>query len=186
MSKRIAALLAVLLTVAMVFGGCQKENTQDKENTAEKTSSTDTADSNKQKPLEINWLGHGTYDPSIDNDTPMQKLIEEKFNVKIKVVPVYNLKTEVWNTYWASGNTADFISLPGGDYRTMVEQGLVRSISEEMIRTNMPTWMKKVEELAGDAELAKAQLYNSDGKVYAVPFLHAPIMETGVMVIRQD
>ena len=188
-AKRLLAALALVLSILMMMTAC---TSQMQTTTAGTTAAAGTAKpagtsaATTDKKLEISWLGHGTFDPSINDDTEIEKLIEQKFNVDIKVVPIYNLKSEVWNTYWAAGNTADMISNPGVDYRLMVEQGLVREIPENMIRQYMPKWIGKVEALAGSPELVKKQLYNTDGKVYTVPFLHAPIMESGVMVIRQD
>lgn len=194
-SNRLAAVIAAILLASALLGGCNQATPQPVATLVGTSSapaaspaetSSATGSPAELAPLDITWIGHGTFDPSINQDTPFEKIIEERFNVNIKVVEIYNLNSEVWNTYWASGNTADYISNPGVDYRLMVQQGLVRSITEDMIRTNMPNWIKKVEELSGDPDLVKAQMYYSDGNVYTVPFLHAPIMESGVMVIRQD
>jgi putative aldouronate transport system substrate-binding protein len=110
--------------------------------------------------------------------------IEKKFNVTINLVKVDINNEEQWNLYWAGGDTADYIVCNIGTQRKLIDQGLVRPISEEMLRAEMPTWMAEIDSMLA-ADIVKAEL-NYDGKVYCIPYMDYAFMQTYIMQARKD
>jgi len=188
--KKIFSLVAIICTFVMIFSACSSSTGTGKtDNNTEKTAE-ESSDSNNPfaKQLEITWIGHNAIGLTPTPDTGAnntKKLIEEKFNVIIKPQPVDIFNTEQWNLFWAEGNTADFINHTAGtNIYNLVDQGLLREISEEMVRKNMPEWIKKVESMVGP-EIVKQQMYYK-GKVYSVPYINYSNTQSHIMAARQD
>jgi putative aldouronate transport system substrate-binding protein len=180
--SKLSVFVMVVCLFAIVLSSCGKGG-----NPAETTGPEDSTggESAFAKQLEILWLGVNEFDlpPSeTTGEGGIRTKIEQKFNVKIKPVPVDIFNSEQTNLFWAEGNTADYIF--GSPIPNLVEQELVREITEEMIRKNMPTWMRKVESLVG-AEMVKQQLYYKD-KVYYVPSSNYSKVQTYIMAARKD
>ncbi|WJH32860.1 hypothetical protein N6H14_21680 [Paenibacillus sp. CC-CFT747] len=138
-----------------------------------------------KKHLEITWMGHNAIG-KIYGETPMQKLIEEKFNVTIKPVPIDIFNQEQVNLYFADGKTADFIRLNGtlAGNSAIMDQGVFKEIPEETLRKFMPNWMKALEGMV-DPKIVKSSMYY-DGKLYSVPFFNYAQLQPWVMAIRKD
>lgn len=137
--------------------------------------------------LELDWIVFGGSDPPVAENTAVQQAIEERFNVKINPSMVNSGDNDQFTLFFASGETADHIVVYSGtQYEMLVEQQLVREIDLDMILGNMPVWMEKIYTLAGSKELVDQQMPWKDGKYYGIPYLHAAIMESGLMLIRED
>lgn len=140
-----------------------------------------------EDPMEIIWVGFS--DPPEDGGE-YQKMLEEKFNVKLIPAQVNAQDVDAINLWIAANNDFDVINLTNGKnmYDTLVENDMVRTFPEEWLYEYMPCWMAKVAEMAGgDASRAVDQVRaEEDGELYAVPLLMANFAETGIFLIRQD
>lgn len=188
--KKIFSLVAILCVFMMIFSACGSgKDTKTGGDKTEQTAGQSNDSSNTfAKQLEITWIGHNPIGLTPTADTGAsyaKKLIEEKFNVILKPQPVDIFNAEQWNLFWAEGNTADFINHSvGRNIFNLADQGLLREISEEMIRKNMPEWMKKVESMV-DPAIVKQQMYYKE-KVYSVPYINYSRVQTYIMAARQD
>ncbi len=136
--------------------------------------------------LEIKWICYNQFDNPVPEGTEIQKLIEEKFNVTL-TIPNFDIhNSEQLNLFWAEGNTADRIQTNSGtQYRKLVDQGLLRPITEEMAFEYAPTWMEIVYEMV-DPEIIRAQM-TYKGEFWGLPYTNATqSKQGGVMAIRED
>lgn len=154
-SKLFAFSLVIILLSTFCLSGCVS-GTQPSENKKTVVPSTDgavtssVATENKfSKNLELTWIVHNPFDNPVKEGTEVQKLIEERFNVTIKIPEINQFDDDQWNLYWASGNTADVITKNGmGAYlQKFADQGLIRPITKDMLYKNAPNWMKTVDDL---------------------------------------
>ena len=97
--------------------------------------------------LEITWAGHADTVPPAEDGAPFQRYLEEKWNVRITPLSITHMEQEAWDLYFASGETADYISNPGGRYNMLIDQALVRPIPYEWLETYAPNWMRKTIEM---------------------------------------
>lgn len=139
----------------------------------------------EEEPLEISIIVYNQAGYNAVNGTEVQKIIEERFNVKFDVVSLDIHNREAFSLYFAQGGDADVIYNVGDMEEDFIKQGLLREISEEDLYEKMPVYMEKMNELVGDGELVK-NLIQYDGKNYCIPFTHGPAVETGLVIVRQD
>ena len=145
-------------------------------------------ESSLEKQLEISWLGW-TQNGSIGDDTPIQKMIEEKFNVVIKQVKVSVSNTEQVQLMKAAGDMPDYFwtyTDPYADYK----DGIIRTIPKNMIEKYLPGHYELMENnppglmmgLAPDSEDEYVTLYgvwegrNIDAEI--LPFIRLDWMES--------
>ncbi len=136
------------------------------------------------KHLDISWIGHnqiGKINDAVNN--PVKKLIEEKFNVTLTIVPLDVHNKEQVNLYFADGKTADHIRI-NVDSIFLMEQGLVREVPEDKLRKLMPDWMKSIESMVDPKIVASTMKFK--GKLYAVPFINYASLQPWVMGVRKD
>lgn len=152
MRKLFALLIALVLTLGMISGALADEP-------------------DLSKHLEITWAGHADTTPPAEDGTWYQKHLEEKWNVTIIPQEISHVEMDAWDLFFASGNTADLISQPAGRYNMLIDQGLVRPISLEMLYTYAPHWMEKTIEMVGSKEQVEAMLTYDDGNVYCMPYI---------------
>lgn len=187
--KLIALFLMLALTVTFLLSGCGSGN-----NTATTTAQAVTTQGNAAettaggpfaKHLELAWIGH-IIGFSPNENTEVQKLVEEKFNVTIKPVKMDYQNEEQWNLYWASGNTADYITLwQGMNWLTkLADQGLIREIDFDTIEKNAPALLKKVESYIPKDTVKKQLAYN--GKIYSMPYSSATDNMPFIDGVRKD
>jgi putative aldouronate transport system substrate-binding protein len=153
-SKVLSLLLAVLMMTTMMTSAVAESEAPD-----------------LSKHLEITWAGHADTTPPAEEGTWFQKYLEEKWNVKITPLNISFSEIEAWDLYFASGNTADYISQPGPRYNTLIDQALVRPISLEMLYKYAPNWMAKTIEMVGSKEAVEQMLTYADGNVYCMPYI---------------
>ncbi|WP_135556167.1 DUF3502 domain-containing protein [Paenibacillus cymbidii] len=136
------------------------------------------------KHLDISWIGHNQIGKTnFNNDNKIKKLIEEKFNVTLTMVPLDVHNKEQVNLFFADGKTADHIRL-NVDSTFVMEQGLVREVPEDKLRKLMPSWMKSIESMVDPKIVSSTMKYK--GKLYAVPFINYAALQPWVMGIRKD
>ena len=140
--------------------------------------------SKSAEPMKITWLVYNQIGITPSNDSPVLKLIEERFNVDITVPEVDIHTAEQWNLYWASGNTPDaaFMNNTAATVFKLADQGLVRDIPAGYLDKYMPDWMKVIDSIAGK-DLATQQT-SYKGKQYICPW--ASQQYPYIMAVRKD
>ncbi len=114
-------------------------------------------------------------------DSPTELWIEEYFNVELE--PWYgidNYDTEAVNVRFASGDIPDFL---GGFSASWVDLGIVKELSQDMIRRYMPGYMKWADHYLGDKVWQRTVV---DGTNYAVPTALSMASTGKVMGFRAD
>lgn len=137
--------------------------------------------------LELLWMGHPHVltEPVPPEGNVTQKLIEQRFNVKITNVPVTINNNEALMLYFAEGKTADLINVFGQNVmETLANQGLLRTIPEEWLYTYMPGWMSKMESFFGKELIANQLKYN--GKVWGPPGSNYAQTTPNFLIARKD
>ena len=81
----------------------------------------------------------------IEEGNYLEKILEEKFNVEIKVSPIDLSNAEQKNLMLAAGKMPEFGWMLGGD-ELYLDQGLTRLISKEMIETYAPNYTAYIDE----------------------------------------
>ncbi|MFK7694145.1 hypothetical protein [Paenibacillus sp. HJGM_3] len=105
--------------------------------------------------------------------------------MKIKIVNMDLSNAEQIRLYFADGKTADHIRMnTAADAQLLMDQGLLKEISEEKLRKFMPTWMKSLESMV-DPKIVKSSMYYK-GKIYGVPFFNFAGIQPNLMGIRKD
>lgn len=151
--------LALALTAGLL-SACSGGSNDEPNNAAGNTG----GDGGGEAPMEISWL---SFNPPTTDDTPVQKYLEEKYNVKIKNM---RIDRATWNDQLnpklAAKEIPDvFYMWSDQDIRNYAQQGLLREIPQEKLRAAMPKYAEDVDTIA--SELWNSSLF--DGKNYALP-----------------
>ncbi|XEC97491.1 extracellular solute-binding protein [Paenibacillus tarimensis] len=166
--KMFSVLLVLMLVIALAAcsSNSQNKGNAKKEETNTKGDSSSSADSSssKEAPIEITWLSF--YPPDTD-DTPVQKYLEETFNVKIKNMRIDRSNWgEQLNIKLASKEIPDIFWLWGaGDIENYATQGLLAELPVDLIKEKMPQFAKSVDEV--DPKLW--EYGKNEGKSYGIP-----------------
>ena len=152
-SKGITAIFLTVIAAVTLFAGCGgKQETK----------------AGGEAAMTIKWLGYpyGT----AEKDTLPQRLLEEKFNVKIE--PIF-LDEEAYKNkkplLMASGEIPDLIyELDPGNVQADVRQGFLAEIAYEAIKSYAPSVVETI-----NKELPEVWLYSyCNGKNYGIPNLY--------------
>ena len=170
-----------------VMAGCGgRETGTDSERNREQT---DSQGEEERMTLEL-WTSSRD---AIDNpDAWYIKKIEEEFNVNIEM----NYRNEGSTDYteWLT------LSLAGDDcpdwfrdqavgtamLNDLVKQGLVAKLDPEMVKENMPNYMRWAEKYSDIMTEDPLNLYSVDGEVYAIPDAKVDLGRFCLMAYRQD
>ncbi len=139
----------------------------------------------EEEPMTIRWIGFETVVP----DTDIEKMVEEKFNVKIESIQVDSIDKDAMNMFWAGEGKADMITIGSGGYNyinMLIDQGFVRPYDMAWLYEYMPEWMEKTIGMAGSKEIVEEQITHNNGNCYVVPLYMQQVAETGLFIIRQD
>ncbi|WP_284645664.1 extracellular solute-binding protein [Paenibacillus silviterrae] len=155
MNKRVRTISCAVLSASMAAGllvGCSSDGN-------EKTTpgNNPSVSSGSAKPVEITWGIHFQA-AGVVNDSPVQKWLEQKFNVKIKPVKVTDASI-------ASGEIPDIFML--GDPANVAayqSQGVLMSLDQSMLKENMPEYYKDIEK-----NNALFQTVTFGNKLWAIP-----------------
>ncbi|WP_339314868.1 extracellular solute-binding protein [Paenibacillus sp. FSL R10-2734] len=161
-TKKISNAFLAAGIVASMLAGCSSGNNTTNNtggNTAASpdVSPTATEEVKEAKPVEITWGIHFQA-AGVVNDSPVQKYLEEKFNVKIKPVKVTDASV-------ASGEVPDIFML--GDPSNVVayqNQGVLMSIDPNMLKEKMPEYSADIAE--------KSKLFQTvtiDDQLWGIP-----------------
>lgn len=183
--KKLVSCIAFILLAAMLITACGDSGTSETPSTADGSGSKEASEesaASDEEPLKISIITYNQVGYAPVDGTEVQKIVEERFNVEFEVISLDIHDSEQYNLYFAQGGEADVMFNVSSE---MIDQGMIREISLDDLYERMPTWMAKIEELVGDAEMVKT-LSKYDGKNYCVPYTHGPAIESGVMIARKD
>lgn len=182
MKKRLISMLLCTAMVATMFAGCSSK--KEEASSGEETSSgeEDTADG---EPLEITWVVYNQPGIVPSQDTEIEQLLEEKYNIEITVEQVDIHDEEQMGLYWAGNNYPDVVSFTdasSSNISDLIAQGILRDIPEGYLDEYMPDYMEELYNQFGEETIKK--LLDVDGKEYILPYRCAdwPFL----MGIRQD
>ncbi|GGF97916.1 lipoprotein LipO [Paenibacillus albidus] len=152
--KKVANAILPAIVAAGLLAGCGNGGN----NTAAPDAGTST-DSGKSatSPVEITWGVHFQA-TGVVADSPVQKWLEEKFNVKIKPVKVTDASI-------ASGEIPDIFML--GDPANVAayqNQGVLMNLDPNLLKEKMPEYYKDIEKNS-----ALFQTVTYDDKLWAIP-----------------
>ena len=188
--------IALLMIVSVLFTGCkpETETTQSPEPEATKAQAEETAEAVEEETevdpfaehMDISWIVYNQPDVYPESGTPVQQLIEERFNVTLNIEELDIFSEDEWTLFWASGGMADKIQCNSmGKYvYEFADQGIIRSIDYDWIYEYAPGTMDIILSLVDEEYLKQSTIYkdqlwclpNSSG---ASPFL------SHIMYIRQ-
>jgi len=191
--------LAILLTVIMLLGvivtGCEKADDTDMpaETKAAATKAPEKTEAKDDTPvspyaehLELVQIVYCQYDTMPVQDTPIELMFEEMFNVSITLPPVYTMDTDQFVLYFSGGETADSwqSNVMGGLARQFAEQNITRSVELDMLMEYAPDWMNM--EL-GMMTLDELTARNTiDGEWYCMPAANYAFSNGFVQGVRQS
>lgn len=165
------ATIMVVVMLGALLASCGKSNnagnsgkTDASPSASSSKASTTPSPSASEKPMEITWAN--IYPPN-DDDSKVQKYLEEKFNIKIRNVRIdrSNWDTQ-FNVKIAAGDIPDiFPYAQGGTPTAYKKQGIIAAIAVDEIRQYMPTYIKSIEDL--DPQVWERGII--DGINYGVP-----------------
>lgn len=176
MTKWSKVLIPAILAASLLAGCSSGGNTANSGNPTKEpgTSSSPGATVTAASPIEITWGVHFAA-PGVVENTPVQKWLEEKFNVKIKPVKVTDASI-------ASGEVPDIFML--GDPANVAayqSQGVLMSIDPAMLAEQMPEYSSDIA-----SKKALFQTVTLDGKLWAIPmFIDLKPYDLG-MLWRKD
>lgn len=165
--KKLVCMLLVLIMSMSVFIGCtggEKTSKEQGEKTASVKSEDKKDDSEKEEPVKIEWLGYNP-DGEIEDNTELEKYIEEKFNVDMEVwyLPRKGLG-EALNVRIAGGDMPDIFKPKSGSLGAYVKQGVAGEVPRETIKEYAPDLYATYEELFPDGTNWIRSMY--EGKNY--------------------
>lgn len=192
--KKFLALLLALVMLAGMIAGCGAKPEAAPEATPETGKAPVAAEKveENEEPIVIKWIPH-TLDFVAEQDTYVEKLIEERFNVELEVAEVNTWQADTLNVYLASSPEFDFMipNIGVGDYYNLYDQGLLRTIDPADLEAYMPNWMAACragfteEELVMEEEIANI-LINQFGGLVTVPTYSDSSNSYMVMAMRSD
>lgn len=141
-----------------------------------------------EAPVEINWLGYYTSDLTISADTPVEKFLEEKFNVSIN--PITDISKSGFGLYVASTDilNATFYTIyldNAKNLQEMYDQGLIREVPEEWLDEYYPTGMKYLKDFLGEDYFTSGN-HLKNGKLLNIPYTKTENNSQSVIVYRKD
>lgn len=185
--QKIFALLLVLVMCTSVLGGCGTDSKTTDESTAtagtESTVEASTAvEAEEPITITVKPQNDGPQNP----DSPVTKLIEEKFNVKINYVYLDRVKeTELLNLRVASGDIPDVMLLNDVNLPVLRDQGALADIPLAKVKSIMPVYYDITTKNAAGAKVW--EMYSQDAdNLYALPSLSVGAKYSLVPIWRDD
>ncbi|AZN41076.1 type 2 periplasmic-binding domain-containing protein [Paenibacillus albus] len=200
-NKKVSVIVMAILILALVGCSSNSNNNTSTNNTAssnKQTNDSTNATTNDSKttndtaattdnstatttepPMEINWHGNFQLD-SLLPDSYVQKIIEEKFNVKINFV---SAKMDKLNLLAASGDLPDVMRIADPkDVAALGSSGVLLELPKDLLSKEMPDVTSSIDQV----DPGLWGLTNVSGTNYAIPqYLAVVPWDTG-MAWRKD
>jgi len=196
--SRLLTVVLVLLMMTTLFAGCNKEEASSgKEPSKEQKRTTKANEEKESSQLESEeekkyseklTLKVMLFNPrgfAAEKTDDLKKIVEEKYNVEFDKQEIDIFNKDQVNLFFAEGNDVDVIYTVGTtNWRNLVKQGVLRSISEEMLYEFAPNHMEALGKCI-DPDIIKEQIYFQD-KVWGLPISGYTSAMSYIMVIRKD
>ena len=156
--KKVICLFMASVFAVSALGGCGDSKEKQSETTEEAA-----GEESGDEPMELLQMVHNT--ENYNEDQEVRKVLEEKYNIKIKVEQIPDEKDAV-TLRIASGDIPEILwDVPFADYREYVSQGVLAEIPVEWIQEYAPDYYNWIMEDVGE----NAFSYNEiDGKNYGL------------------
>jgi putative aldouronate transport system substrate-binding protein len=159
-------LMVMVLTVSQVFAGGGKEQ-ETVSGGGGSTEGRSTAAYDKNKILDITWLGYNWAGILPKDGSLLQQEFEKKYNIRIKNVPVDTYNREQLSLLYATGLEYDVRTFGGLDVKEAYENGLIRPLPESLVTTYAPAFVEYF-----DSIYPKWRAVSTiNGALYALPFI---------------
>ncbi|MBZ4665991.1 extracellular solute-binding protein [Mahella sp.] len=161
MKRNIVALFLVILLIISVLGGCSQESSPSTSSSNGTTNNSSTGTSSTSEPYKVHFWAW----TNPDNVKPLIEQFNKDFAGKYELVyeKLADAETLTINTALASGEPIDVMTQSGAfDTRVRADSGQYLALNEFF-----DAWGKSYAELLGPAA---EEVYNFDGKYYAVPY----------------
>ena len=188
MKKTITMVIAVLLAVAL-FASCSQtgepaatNETKTQEQKQEESTTSEVV-SEEQEPVEMTWVANAERSGTFPTDDCMVvQYLNETYNVKITPLEWDVFSEEAINLKIASGEFPDVWIW--GDYQKFYEQGLLRTISLESLKENMPAYYSLLEEY--DPNSVGINLFTQEEGLVGIPQFTMASLSGFMRILRQD
>ncbi|WP_105617302.1 extracellular solute-binding protein [Vallitalea okinawensis] len=166
MKKVVSLLLVLSLTMSLLAGCGESRETGNEETKVETKDNKEAAEKQEEKeePVVIEWLAYNP-DAEPEEDAPVIKYVEEKFNVDLEVwfMARENLH-EALNIKIAGGEMPDIFKPKSGSLGNYVKQGVAGEVPRETIKEYAPDLFALYEEYYPGGEIWVRSMY--EGKNY--------------------
>lgn len=181
-AKRIlSGIVAVFMLAA--FAGCGGTEVSSTPQSEAEASKTESAEGTPASTETIELQMPAQHIEKITENQQVRKLIEEKLNIKLTMVPL--LETEALNLQIASGDVPEFFwNVTTTDYHKYIDQGLLAEIPVDTIKQNAPELAAWAEKCAGGEQAWS--YYDHDGKNYSLPQLWTLATDAKVIGYRES
>lgn len=183
--------LCLVLAITTVLAGCSKGSN---EGGSTSTPSGQNNQAGTQQPqgqeaegafdkkLKIQWFGFNEQGYLPVDGTPIQRKLEELYNIEIENVKVDTYNQEQVNVYLASGDPADFYYLSNPP-ELMYNSGMIRDIPIDMLETYAPAILDSLDQVERDIW---SEHVTFDGKLYGIPAFSATTLVALSLGVRKD
>lgn len=168
--------------VAASLTACGKEEKPAASPGASPGAGSEPSESAAPKTVSLDWLTY-QYGP-VDNDAPIKKFVEDKFNVKLNIWYMdVTQREQLLGTKLASGEIPDFMTVySGADLQKFYTQGVTVGYTEEELNQYMPNYKKLVDSY--DPKIWDYVKY--DGKYIGIPSINSDGVYSLATAWRQD
>mgnify|MGYP000845558514 CR=1 FL=1 len=196
-TKRLKLISIVLVVFIMISAvGCTTSTKVDsdtgdsKSSNVSETNDKTSARDNKtpaanEEPMTLNWTG-AEYGP-VNEDAPIKKFFEEKFNVKFNLTYVEASKyEEIMNLRFASNDIPDVFNAKNVTMlTTWANQDLLAEVSEQTLRKYAPNIAKEIDSYKKfDQKVWEYSKVN--GKSYGILYHNADLVYPSPVIWRDD
>jgi len=195
--RQLATIVVFIMVIAMCSTACTTTvnttlgNTTTSGNTTSMSSAVTDADPFAEKVDLVMCLYGPDYDVVPLNDTEFERILEERFNCTISVVPLEGSNAEQFNIYFSSGEKADVIRVwERSRLNNLIKQEVIREIDPQMYYDNMPEHTAYVVDLCSAADPTFTfenipKTFGISSVMYGIPY--PPVeLNSYPMVYRKD
>lgn len=171
--------LALFIALSLLIAGCRSQGTKTTKTTGKQTQTSGTSAQGQEKPYEFTVFRTAWTNLNDETD-PVIQAINEKFNIKIKVLTSpYETWEEKYNIYVTSGDIPDLSVTTGpgtSNFNDWAAQGIYMDLLE-LYKQYCPNIQKYLSD-----DIIEAHLMDG-GKLYGIP---KPSLSDKVYAIRAD
>ncbi len=137
-------------------------------------------------PLRVTWLGHNPRGFVNEQDTEVERYLEERFDLEIDLIQVDKYNFDAVNVHLAVHEPPDImdgLTHEADGLLNLVNLGVVRPITREMIREHAPGIYAQIERYSPVKAWADVTV---EGEIYAVPTINLAVAGGTAFAIRSD